>query len=187
MSALAQNETIQAILSRRTVRSYTGEPLTREEIELLSRCALYAPSARNRQSTHVRVVTDQTMLDELNRDFKDTVGWDTPAYTRWDVNPVYQTAPCMFFVFSEEDCGIDAGILVENIVIAAKALGLDSCIIGSVGALFEGAFAGKWKERLQVGANEHFLISVAVGHGAEDPPAKPRAEGRLLVIESEQA
>ena len=178
----SDNETIRVLLERRTVRAYTDEPLSEEQLDLLTRCALWAPSARNRQSTHIRVVTDKALLDRLNRDFKDTVGWDTPAYTRWDVNPVYQTAPCMFFVFSDEDCGIDAGILVENIAIAAKAIGLDSCIIGSVGALFDGAFAAKWKKILKVGEKERFLLSIAVGHGTEAPAPKPRTEGRILHI-----
>lgn len=181
---LIHNQVTDTILTRRTVRSYAQQPLTPQQLQTLTQCALWAPSARNAQPCLVRLVQDKEILEQLNRDFKDTVGWDTPAYTRWDVNPVYQTAPCMFFLFSEKDAQIDAGIMVENIAIAAKGLGLDSCIIASVGALFSGAFSDKWKEILRLPKEAQFMISIAVGKGTEAPEPKPRKAGQFLQIDS---
>ncbi len=183
-SLLIHNQVTDAVLSRRTVRSYSGQKLTEQQLQTLMQCALWAPSGRNAQPCLVRVVQNKEMLDRLNWDFKDTVGWDTPAYTRWDSNPVYQTAPCMFFLFAESDARVDAGIMVENIAIAAKGIGLDSCIIASVGALFDGPFASKWKELLRVPHTAGFMISIAVGNGLEAPEPKPRRAEQFLLIDS---
>lgn len=182
MADIIRNETVDLLLSRRTVRSYTEEPLTEAELATLLECAMWSPSGRNGQPCHVRVVTEHEALEEINRDFKDTVGWDTPAYTRWDVNPVYQTAPALLLIFSEKDAAMDAGIMVSNIVTAAESLGLNSVIIGSIGALFDGEKGGKWKAYAGVPEEYKFMISVAVGHGAENPEPKPRKPENFRVI-----
>lgn len=183
MEAFIHNPVTDAILTRRTIRSYTEEPLTDEEIATLLQCAMWAPSGRNRQPCHVRVIRDKKLLDELNADFKDLVGWDTPAYTRWDVNPVYQTAPALFLLYAPDGAFTDAGIMVQNIAIAAEGLGLGSCIIGSVGSLLDAPEGAKWKKKLGIPEDWRFLISVAVGHKDENPEPKPRIPENFRVAE----
>ena len=177
-----ENSVIRAILERRTVRSYTDEELTDAEISVLLSCAMLAPSGRNAQHCVVRVLTGKDRLDELNADFKNRVGWDTPAYTRWDINPVYQTAPAMFFIYADSPAPIDAGIMAENIAIGAKGLGLDSCIIGSIGGLLDADDETKWKDILKLGHDMKFMLSVAVGHGSEVPETKPRKNEEFFRI-----
>lgn len=177
---MCDNETVKSILTRRTVREYTPEPLSAEEIAVLLECAKWAPSGRNSQSCIVRVITDRQKLDELNLDFKNRVGFDTPAYTRWDTNPVYQNAPALFCIYSQGEHAMDAGIMVENIAVAAKGMGLDSCIIGSVGALLSDD--SKWKEYMRVDAEYDFMISIAVGHGNENPEPKPRNDSQFFAV-----
>ena len=176
------NEVTKAILSRRTVRSFTPVRLTSDEVKTLLECAMWAPSGRNSQHCYVRVISDKSALDELNTDFKDTVGRDTPAYTRWDVNPVYQTAPALFCIFADCPDPMNGGIMAENICIAAQGMGLNSCIIGSVGALFDGEKGAKWKDKLEVPPDGVFVVSVAVGHGDEDPEPKPRKPERFYEV-----
>ncbi|MBQ7689320.1 MAG: nitroreductase family protein [Clostridia bacterium] len=183
MAEYENNAVIRAILTRRTVREYTDEPLSSAQLQTLLNCAMFAPSGRNSQPCVVRVLTDKTLLDRLNTDFKNKVGWDTPAYTRWDKNPVYQNAPALFFIYAPTDARMEAGLMAENIAIGAKGLGLDSVIIGSVGALLEAPEGDEWKKILKVPEPYRFLISVAVGHGAEDPAPKPRKPEEFFVIE----
>ncbi len=182
MANIILNAVTDAILSRRTVRSFTDEPLTEDEKNTLLECALWAPSARNLQRCFVRVLSDMNALDELNADFKDTVGWDTPAYTRWDVNPVYQTAPSLFFIFADCPDPMNGGIMAENICIAAQGLGLNSCTIGSLGALFDGKHGAKWRQKLRVPPDSVFAVSVAVGHGNEAPEPKPRKKDNFYEV-----
>ena len=176
------NDATRAILQRRTVRAYTRAQVPDDMLEALLEAAKWAPSGRNSQPCHVRVLQDAAALEQLNTDFKNLVGWDTPAYTRWDVNPVYQTAPTLIFVYTPGDSAMDAGLLTENICIAAQSLGLGTCIIGSVGALMNAPAGQTWKERLHVPADWRFQIAIAVGFPAEEPPVKPREDGHFEII-----
>ncbi len=180
---MCNNEVIKAILERRTIRSFSPDALDRETLQLLLDCAMWAPSGRNSQPCHVRVLTDKRVLDELNTDFKNKVGWDTPAYTRWDVNPVYQGAPAMFFIYAETKDDMNSGIMVENIAIAAQGMGLGSCIIGSIGALLDAPEGDKWKKIFDIPEDFRFVISIAVGKKAEEPEAKERHSENFRIIE----
>lgn len=179
---MIHNETIDNVLSRRTIRAYTDEKLTSDEIDTLLECAMWAPSARNGQPCHVRVVQDKSFLDEMNNDMKNLVGWDTPAYTNWNKNPFYQNAPAVFFIYGTGENYMDAGIMVENIAVAAKSMGLGSCIIGSIGALLDAPQGQSWKGKLDVDEDCRFLISIAVGHGDESPEPKERKLSQFKVV-----
>ncbi len=177
-----ENAVVKAILERRTIRSYTENSLSDETLQTLLDCAMWAPSGRNTQPCHVRVLTDKKALDALNTDFKNKVGWDTPAYTRWDVNPVYQGAPALFFIFSETKDAMNSGIAVENIAIAAEGMGLGSCIIASVGSLMEAPEGKKWKRLLDIPEEFEFDICIAVGEKAENPEPKERKPENFRII-----
>lgn len=176
------NETINNILKRQSIRSYKKEQISNEELNWLIKAAIKAPSGRNGQSCHARFVQNHDYLEGMNKDFKEIVGKDTPAYTRWDVNPVYQNAPTLALIFAENESFTDAGIMCENIAIAAESLGLGSCIIASIGALFQDEKSLKWKELFDIPANYKFQISVAIGYPDEKPEPKPRFEDRVKVI-----
>lgn len=177
-----ENEVIKAILNRRTIRAYKDTPVPEETLQLLLDCAMWAPSGRNSQPCHIRVITDKKVLDALNTDFKNKVGWDTPAYTRWDVNPVYQGAPAMFFIYGETKDNMNGGIAVENIAVAAEGLGLGSCIIGSIGALLDAPEGNKWKKIFGIPEDYQFIISIAVGEKAEEVAPKERKPENFRII-----
>ncbi len=56
---------MEAILTRRSVRSYTDDPVSEEQIRALLRAAMAAPSGHNTQSWEFVVVTDQRKVDEV--------------------------------------------------------------------------------------------------------------------------
>lgn len=178
------NEVVNTILKRQTIRSYKPEQITDGQLENLKMAALKAPSGRNCQPCHVRFIQNKEMLDRMNTDFKELVGYDTPAYTRWDVNPVYHNAPTFIAIFAEGESYTDAGIMCENICIAAEGMGLGTCIIGSVGALFaDGNEDGnKWKRTWNIPEEYKFMIAIAVGFPDEKPEWKPRFDDRIEVI-----
>lgn len=178
------NEVMNTILRRQTIRSYKNEQITDEQLDFLKEAALRAPSARNMQPCHVRFIQNREMLDKMNTDFKELVGYDTPAYTRWNINPVYHGAPTFAAIFAEGDSAMDGGIMCENICIAAESMRLGTCIIGSVGALFENGVADgvKWRKAWNIPENYKFIIAIAIGYPDEKPDMKPRFEDRIQVI-----
>lgn len=120
--------TMETILSRRSVRSYTGEPVTDTELNILLQAAHAAPVGRALFDTLLlTVITDRGFMERLN------------ALTGREA---LYGAPMMILVSSELTDGdnnvahSNAAGIVENIALAAVELGLGTCHIwGAVRAL----------------------------------------------------
>jgi len=180
---IIHNPVVDAVLSRQTIREYKPEQISADQLKTLLFAALRAPSGRNSQPIHARFCQNAAMLRGMQVDFKNIVGWDTPVHTKSDVNPFYHNAPTFAFLFAEGDSRMDAGLMAENICIAARGLDLGTVIVASVGALFSDAAAGpKWKKALNIPETWQFMIGVGIGYPDEEPPMKPKNEEQLQVI-----
>ena len=180
---IIDNETIRSILTRQSVREYKQKMLSGSEIETLMACALMSPSAMNAQTCHLRLLTNGYMLEQMQKDFRNIVGWGTPVHTKSDVNPFYHNAPVFAVIFSSEDKKIDGGIMAENICIGAKSLGLGTCIVGCIRPMFEDDEIGpRWKRLLDIPENYKFVVGIAIGYPNEKPPVKERDSSRIKVI-----
>ena len=60
-------EIIDYIFKRRSIRSFTGQPLDRQTLILLLQAAMAAPSAVNSQPWEFVVVTETAVLDRLRQ------------------------------------------------------------------------------------------------------------------------
>jgi nitroreductase len=58
-------ETLKAIFTRRSIRKYSGGLITDEQLEVLLRAAMQAPSARNKQPWHFIVIRDKKVMREI--------------------------------------------------------------------------------------------------------------------------
>jgi nitroreductase len=56
-------DALEAILSRRSIRKYTSEPITDQEIEIMLQAGMAAPSSGNAQPWHFIVIRDHATLD----------------------------------------------------------------------------------------------------------------------------
>ena len=180
---ILSNPVVDAVLARQTIREYKPEQIAADQLETLMLAALRAPSGRNTQPIHARFCQNAAMLREMQIDFKNIVGWDTPVHTKSDVNPFYHNAPTFAFLFAQGDSRMDAGLMAENVCIAAQGLGLGTVLVGSVGALFSDETAGpKWKQALNIPADWLFMVGVGIGYPNESPEMKPRNEDQIQVV-----
>ena len=56
---------LQTILTRRSIRKYTGQPVPDEVVKHLLEAAMSAPSANNKQPWHFVVIRDRGILDAI--------------------------------------------------------------------------------------------------------------------------
>ena len=108
-------EAIEAILSRRSVRKYTGVHVTDEQVKTLLEAAMAAPSAHNKQPWHFIIVKDRETLLEI------------PKFHPY--SKMLEQASLAIVVCGdldlEEGTGFwvqDCSAATENILIAAKAI-----------------------------------------------------------------
>lgn len=115
--------TIEAIRTRRSVRTYKDEPVEREKIATLLRAAMSAPSAGNQQPWHFVVVTDTDMLKqiaELNPNAR--MAAQAPAGILVCGDPREEKYPGYWV----QDCTA----ATQNILLAAHELGLGAVWTG---------------------------------------------------------
>ena len=59
------NEVMNAILTRRSIRKFTADPIPAEVLEDLVKAALHAPSGMGKQTWQFTVVTNQEIIHRL--------------------------------------------------------------------------------------------------------------------------
>ena len=113
---------MNAIFHRTSVRRYTDEAVSEEQIELMLRAAMAAPSAHNQQPWEYYVVTDKAKIEELSH---------STEFTGFCAG-----APLVFVACSRKDSpvpeyvNIDMSASVENLLLEADELGLGACWMG---------------------------------------------------------
>jgi nitroreductase len=114
-----ENETLNTIYSRRSIRIFTGESVTRETLIRILRAAMAAPSAVNMQPWAFVAVTKRKTLDEL---------CDKLPYAKMldkaGAAIVVCGIPDKDEVFSRDYWIMDCSAASENILLACHALGL---------------------------------------------------------------
>ena len=130
-----KNAVLDAIFTRSSIRAYTPEKLTNEELDALKQAALASPTARNSQLQRYYFIT----CDKLNREIEQAVvdtmiaQGEYPAEKRDKCKgAVLFEAPLLVVIAVRSDNSwgeVDAGIAVENLAIAAKSMGLDLSLI----------------------------------------------------------
>jgi nitroreductase len=163
------NETLKTIAKRYSCRDFTGTPLSGADVKAIVEAALASPSGMNRQPWQVIVVTDKTLIDEIDSEGMKILSAadDKSSYERMMSRggKLFYNAPCLIVVTtsSSTPATMDCGILSQNIALAAHSLGLGSVICGMAGIPFSGSKGGDFKKRLKFPDGYDFGISVLVG------------------------
>jgi nitroreductase len=186
------SETLKTIRERRSVRSFSGEPVTREETEALLEAACWAPSAMNAQAVHVTAVCGLPRIGELDAALKAASakpGFD--RYKGYVGGPGYSInfRGATLFLIAGADrtksfCPVeDASLALGNMLLAAHALGLGAVWINQLGPVCDEP--GFRKALTGLGFPESHVVvgCAAVGRrkGA-NPPPPPRVPGRSNIV-----
>ena len=119
--AQGQQDRGQAVLdnifSRKSVRAYTDQPVSPEQVETLLRAAMAAPSGRNLQPWRFVVVTRQELKDQLAVGFNKMIARAPVAIVVCGQTTDAQGNP-------NHNWTADCAAATENLLLAAEALGL---------------------------------------------------------------
>ena len=110
---------LSLIHGRKSVRSFTGAAVSREELLTLARAGMAAPSAVNTQPWEFIIVTDRTLLDRLCSGLPYAKMLATAGAALVACGDPQQAHRRM-----AEFAVIDTSLACENILLAAEALGL---------------------------------------------------------------
>ena len=182
------NPTLATLMAHRSVRRFTDEKLTAEEITTLVTAAQHAPTSTFSQQYSLLSVTDPAKLAVLS----DITGhhWLEHAghffiflvdqYRNQVLAP--QTATTAQNLHSTDKllAGIfDATIATEAMVTAGESLGLGSTIMGSI--LND---VPRLIQLFELPELTFPVLGLAIGHPAEQPEQKPRLPQALMHFEN---
>lgn len=165
------NETINAIMTRSSIRKFKSVKLNEEQMQTLIKAALAAPSAANRQPWHFNFVEDSEIMLDLENYLVDLAmnSGDKVSIERLlsRNKKVLFDAPLIVFVTSKLDGHfdmLDCGIAIENTVIAAQSLGLSSVVLGGMRVAFAGEKKEYYEEKFKFPKGNQFVAAVAIGY-----------------------
>ena len=168
---------LKAIINRRSIRRYSGADVAENEVEILLKAAMYAPSAANKRPWHFVVFRRMETIDEIVAEHPNAVMLREASVgilVCWDEK-------------LQHDSGygpVDCAAATQNILLAAHGLGL--------GAVWVGIYPRDHRiEALQrifelPGHIKPFSV-VSVGHPAEKKPVPDRFDRKRIHSEKWQS
>lgn len=155
---------IDVVLSRRSVRQYEPKEIPRDVLDKILEAGRQAPSAANKQPWHFIVLPDPEIKKELSKGL---------------FNRFIKDAPVTIVGCAHKDliAGkwsiVDTTIALQNMVVAAWAVGVGSCWIGDFNE-------EKIKRLLNIPEKWNIIALVSFGYPAEKP--QPRKKKPLEEI-----
>jgi nitroreductase len=156
---------LDVIRKRRTIRKFTDEDVSEEQVETLLEAAMYAPNRLDRQPWHFVVIRDK----ELQKQMSDLLR----------IHPYLEAAPVVIAV-----CGLpkasptwmmDISAATENMLLAATSLGLGTAWVGAPDTTMWDLLEELLHDALGVLYEDVRIASlVAVGHPAQELPPHGR-------------
>ena len=180
--ASCNNDVINTIMARRSIRKYLDKPVEHAKLELIAKCGVNAPNGMNSQRWAVRVVESKDWVDGTTAIFKKA----NPDMAGRDKNfkNMFRNAPNIICVATPNgEPSVDAGMLGENMMLAAQSPGLGTCCLGGpVRFLNTNADCKPYLDKLNLPDGYEVSFIIAVGYPDEQPEAKPRDEGKREYI-----
>ena len=172
-----EKDFLQVIKTRRSCRKYRPEQIPDEALNAILEAGTYAPTGMGLQSPFIVAVQNgelKSQLERMNAAVRGVAG-----------NPYYD-APTYILVFSSADCLFavqDGSCVLENMMLAAHALGLGSCWINREREMFA---TDEGKRLMKVWGLPDGLIgigAISVGYPAAEPAApKPRKSDYIRIL-----
>ena len=173
------NEVLKNIKERRSVRRFKSELPPRELLEQIAEAGIYAASGRGQQATKTIVVTNPAMREKIVEANRKIGGWGE------GFDPFYG-APAILVVLFDKTCrtGIyDGSLVLGNMMLAARSLGLGSIWIHRAKEEFDGECKA-WLAELGITGEWEGVGHLAVGYAdGEIPEAAERKPGRVVWVE----
>ncbi len=189
---------IENILTRRSIRKYTEQQISDENLKTILEAAKYAPSGGNSQTWQFTVLQNKAKLAQLNEYIRaafEKLAVDEKTYrsirsgkaaAKNAAYSFYYYAPTLIMVSNDADyvnAMADSACAIENMMLAATYLQLGSCWINQVSWFDQDKNVRTLLTELGIPENHKVCGSVCLGYRAGDIPApKARQENTVTII-----
>jgi len=155
---------LDLIKQRRSVRKFTDQPVTDEQLRAVLEAAVSAPTRLDLQPWHFVVLRDKTLQRKLSENLR--------------LHAYLETAPVVIAVWGEPERTstwlMDCCAAIENLLLAAQAVGLGAVWVGGPDVAFWGATEELLRQ--EIGAPKEVRLVSLVALGV--PAARPAPHGK---------
>lgn len=170
------NETINTLLTRRSIRKFKKEDIKQEELDLILKAGTYAPNGRGLQAPLFVVIKDKELMNKLSK-LNNMAKPNNP-----DMDAFYG-CNVLVIVFADSSVSTyleDGSLALGNMMNAAAALGIGSCWIHRAKQTFEFEEGIELKKEWNIPENFVGIGNLILGYPDETPTAKPRKDNYII-------
>jgi len=171
------NETLRVLRTRRSIRHFKSDPVSREALETVLEAGTYAPTGHGTQEPWIVAVLDPDLQAELREMNAALLGTDKDPY---------YGAPVIVLVFADpsiENAVKDGSLVLGNMMNAAHSIGLGSCWINREDKMFAREEGKKILRRFNLPEDVIGIGALALGYPSRPArEAAPRKEGYWRII-----
>ena len=171
-------DALQNIMTRKSVKKYKSDAVPKDLLDTIIAAGLQAPSGLNKQAPIILAVTNKEIRDKLS-----AINMGKDPFHRAD--PFYG-APAVLVVLADKSASTylyDGSLVMENMLLAAHALGLGACWIHRAKETFELPEGKALLKELGIEGEYEGIGNCIVGYADMQPQEKPRKENRVYYIE----
>ena len=171
------NSFLEIIKTRRSCRHYKAEQISDDELNAVLEAGTYAPTGHGKQDPIIVAVQDEALKARLARMNAEVMGVDS--------NPYYD-APTYVLVFASEsnqNAVKDGSCVLENMMLAAHAIGLASCWINREYEMFKTDEGKDLMKELGLADGLIGIGALALGYASREPrPAAQRKSDWIKIM-----
>ena len=167
-------ETITCIKTRRSIREFQSQDVSKETLEDLVQTAAFAPSWKNTQTTRYIAITDpetkSCLAEQCCAEHNQGIINSAPvlvATTIVDKRSGYERDGSYSTIREDNWQAFDNGIATQTFCLAAHDKGLGTVIMG----LYD---INKAEEILEIPEGQILMALIAIGYPAQEPAAPKR-------------
>lgn len=160
------SEVMEAIVTRRSVRSYAPDMVPKDVIEKIVKAGTYAATGMGRQSPIIIAVTNKKLRDQLSAMNAKVMGRDG------SFDPFYG-APVVLIVLADKRYPTylyDGSLVMGNLMLAAHDAGLGSCWIHRAKEEFESPEGKELLKSLGIEGDYEGIGHCILGYAAGPEP-----------------
>lgn len=161
---------LESIYNRRSIREYTDEPVTREQLKEIIKAGIWAPSGLNNQPWRFVTIIDAAIREKL----AGQTHYSHIILAAKALIAVYLDKTAMYDTVKDHQA---AGACIQNMLLATEALGLGAVWLGQI-------LKNKNEVNaiLQLGDDLDLMAVLAIGHPKHRNQQSTRKEINDLII-----
>ena len=190
------------IYKRRAIRKYKETPVAQDILDRILDAGRMAPSAMNKQPWKFNILNNKETIKAFSKEIgksaakhfiksgpkqllktmKSLLHFSHKLDLLKEPDPIFHSAPVVIFITAPRDnewAALDIGMCAQNMMLAAKSLGLDSCPVG-LGKYVEQT---KVFSRLNIPSTDQVYLAIIFGYGDESPEIHPRMMDNVFYVE----